>query len=63
MRSCHTSAIGHPYSHCYNTMQNDRVRLVEKDFLATFPGLGELCNSLIMVAQVRNLAAYYKVRH
>lgn len=34
MCSCYGSVIGHPYPHCYDTLQNDRVRLVDNDFLA-----------------------------
>ena len=41
MCSRYASVIGLPYSHCYDTMQND-LCLVDNDFLATFPGLGEL---------------------
>ena len=42
MCSRYASVIGRPYDHCYDTMQNVRVHLVDNDFLATFPGLGEL---------------------
>lgn len=46
MCSFYASVFGHPYGHCQDTIQNDRVRLLTMTFMQPFSALANLGNKV-----------------